>query len=153
MVGYVTAVTSAALSQGSDAVTRPWVVCSLLTNACGTSRHAADLSYPSSGARMVTGSAALATSTSVLSDAVLVERIAALGDRTALAELDARHGMTLYALAYSLLFDPAEADAAVAVAFREAWRGGAFLRPPRESGPEGGAPPPPPPAPPGTRFP
>ena len=59
---------------------------------------------------------------SVPPDALLVERIAALGDKTALAELDARHGMTLYALAYSLLFDPAEADAAVAVAFREAWR-------------------------------
>ena len=35
---------------------------------------------------MVTGSATLTTSTSVLSDAVLVERIAALGDRAALAE-------------------------------------------------------------------
>src|SRR2546430_9421036 len=39
---------------------------------------------------------------SVPPDALLVERIAALGDKTALAELDARHGMTLYALAYSL---------------------------------------------------
>ena len=48
---------------------------------------------------------------SVPPDALLVERIAALSDKTALAELDARHGMTLYAIAYSLLFDPAEADA------------------------------------------
>src|SRR5438309_3555325 len=55
-------------------------------------------------------------------DALLVERIAALGDKTALAELDARHGMTLYAIAYSLLFDPGAADAAVAAAFREVWR-------------------------------
>src|SRR3989475_8699882 len=66
---------------------------------------------------------------SVPPDALLVERIAALGDKTALAELDARHGMTLYALAYSLLFDPAEADAAVAIAFREAWRGGSSFHP------------------------
>src|SRR3989475_4269750 len=66
-------------------------------------------------------------------DALLVERIAALGDKTALAELDARHGMTLYALAYSLLFDPAEADAAVAVAFREAWRGASSFDPRRKS--------------------
>ena len=51
-----------------------------------------------------------------------MERIAALGDKAALAELDARHGMTLYAIAYSLLFDPGAADAAVATAFREVWR-------------------------------
>src|SRR2546429_644959 len=49
---------------------------------------------------------------SVPPDALLVERIAALSDKTALAELDARHGVTLYAIAYSLLFDPAGADAA-----------------------------------------
>src|SRR2546426_3778954 len=73
---------------------------------------------------------------SVPPDALLVERIAALGDKTALAELDARHGMTLYALAYSLLFDPAEADAAVAIAFREAWRGAASLDPRRQSVPQ-----------------
>jgi hypothetical protein len=36
-------------------------------------------------------------------DALLVYRIAALSDRTALAELDVRHGLTLYALAYSLM--------------------------------------------------
>src|SRR2546428_12748496 len=75
---------------------------------------------------------------SVPPDALLVERIAALGDKTALAELDARHGMTLYALAYSLLFDPAEADAAVALAFPRAWRGGGSLLPPPQSGPRGG---------------
>src|SRR5256712_11174802 len=83
---------------------------------------------------------------SVPPDALLVERIAALGDKTALAELDARHGMTLYALAYSLLFDPAEADAAVAVAFREARRGAAALPPPPPRAPAGVPPPPPPPA-------
>src|SRR2546427_9689203 len=71
---------------------------------------------------------------SVPPDALLVERIAALGDKTALAELDARHGMALYALAYSLLFDPAEADAAVAIAFREAWRWASSFDPRRKSG-------------------
>ncbi len=71
---------------------------------------------------MVTGSATLTTSTSVLSDAVLVERIAALGDRAALAELDARHGMTLYAIAYTLLLNPDAADVAVATTLREVWR-------------------------------
>jgi len=60
--------------------------------------------------------------TPVLSDAVLVERIAALGDRAALAELDARHGMTLYAIAYTLLLNPDAADVAVAATLREAWR-------------------------------
>ena len=55
-------------------------------------------------------------------DSVLVERIAALGDKTALIELDERHGMTLYAIAYSKLFDPGAADVAVASAFREVWR-------------------------------
>src|SRR3989454_12181504 len=75
-----------------------------------------------SGERMVTGSGALATATPVLSDAILVERIAALGDRAALAELDARHGMTLYAIAYTLLFNPDAADVTVAATLREAWR-------------------------------
>jgi len=70
---------------------------------------------------------------SVPPDALLVERIAALSDKTALAELDARHGMTLYAIAYSLLFDPAEADAAVAAAFREAWRWASSFDPCRKS--------------------
>src|SRR5205814_7710007 len=71
---------------------------------------------------MVTGPEALSTSTPVLSDAVLVERIAAVGDRAALAELDARHGMTLYAIAYNLLLNPDAADVTVAATLREAWR-------------------------------
>jgi len=71
---------------------------------------------------MVTGSGALTTATPVLSDAILVERIAALGDRAALAELDARHGMTLYAIAYTLLLNPDAADVTVAATLREAWR-------------------------------
>jgi DNA-directed RNA polymerase specialized sigma24 family protein len=58
----------------------------------------------------------------MLPDAVLVERIAALSDRTALAELDARHGMTLYAIAYTVLLDPDGADVTVAATIREAWR-------------------------------
>src|SRR2546423_13037317 len=61
----------------------------------------------------------------VLPDALLVQRMAALSDRGALAELDARHGMTLYALAYGLLFDGEAADVAVAAALREAWRSAA----------------------------
>jgi len=55
------------------------------------------------------------------SDALLVERIAAVSDRNALAELRARHGMTLYAIAYTVVFDPTAADEAVAAAFREVW--------------------------------
>src|SRR6266511_80309 len=55
-------------------------------------------------------------------DAQLVYRVAALSDRSALAELHARHGMTLYALAYSLVLDGVVADAAVSAAFREVWR-------------------------------
>src|SRR5713226_9388167 len=62
-----------------------------------------------------------------LPDALLVKRVAALSDRAALAELDARHGMTLYAIAHSLLFDSPAADAAVAAAFRELWRSAAAL--------------------------
>ena len=57
-----------------------------------------------------------------VSDVMLVERIAALSDRAALCELDARHGMTLYAIAYSLLLDTHAADVAVATALREVWR-------------------------------
>ena len=71
---------------------------------------------------MVTGSRAIATPMPVLSDAALVERIAALGDRAALAELDARYGMTLYAIAYTLLLNPDAADVTVAATLREAWR-------------------------------
>src|SRR6266540_3840881 len=54
-------------------------------------------------------------------DAQLVYRVAALSDKRALAELHARHGMTLYALAYSIVFDGYAADAAVAAVFREVW--------------------------------
>src|SRR2546430_15660362 len=67
----------------------------------------------------------MSPSPSVLPDALLVHRMAALSDRSALAELDARHGMTLYALAYGLLFDGEAADVAVAAALREAWRSAA----------------------------
>jgi RNA polymerase sigma-70 factor (ECF subfamily) len=54
-------------------------------------------------------------------DALLVERVAALGDKAALHELYGRHSMSLYAIAYTVLFDPEAAQAAVAAAFREAW--------------------------------
>ena len=67
----------------------------------------------------------MSRSPDVLADALLVQRMAAVSDRTALAELDARHGMTLYALAYGLLFDGEAADVAVAMALREAWRSAA----------------------------
>lgn len=63
------------------------------------------------------------------SDAVLLHRVAALSDKAALAELDARHGMTLYAIAYALLLDPSAADATVAAALREAWREAAAFDP------------------------
>src|SRR3989442_6371868 len=66
---------------------------------------------------------------SLLPDALLVYRIAAMSDRSALADLDARHGMTLYALAYSRLLDVEAADAAVAAAFREVWRSAASFDP------------------------
>lgn len=56
------------------------------------------------------------------SDSFLVQRIAALSDRAALAELDARHGLTLYALAYALTFDRNAGDEAVSATFREVWR-------------------------------
>src|SRR6266704_2110442 len=104
------------------AVTRPSVVCSLMTHVCGLPRHIPIMRTRHSGERMVTGSRAIATPTPVLSDAVLVERIAALGDRAALAELDARYGMTLYAIAYTLLLNPDAADVTVAATLREAWR-------------------------------
>jgi DNA-directed RNA polymerase specialized sigma24 family protein len=65
------------------------------------------------------------SSSDLLPDASLVQRMAALSDRAALLELDARHGMTLYAIAYGLLFDGDAADMAVAAALREAWRSAA----------------------------
>jgi DNA-directed RNA polymerase specialized sigma24 family protein len=57
-----------------------------------------------------------------VSDAMLVERIAALSDRAALGELDARHGLSLYAIAYTLVLDAQAADVAVAAALRDVWR-------------------------------
>src|SRR6184192_1657800 len=65
------------------------------------------------------------TPDAVLSDALLVQRIAALSDKPALAELNGRHGMTLYAIAYSLLLEREAADEVVATAFREVWRSAA----------------------------
>jgi DNA-directed RNA polymerase specialized sigma24 family protein len=67
----------------------------------------------------------MSPSPDLLPDALLVQRMAALSDRAALLELDARHGMTLYALAYGLLFDGEAADVTVAAALREAWRSAA----------------------------
>ena len=60
---------------------------------------------------------------------MLVERIAALGDKTALGELDRRHGMTLYAIAYTLLLDSEASDVAVAAALRALWRQAASFDP------------------------
>src|SRR5207253_464198 len=65
----------------------------------------------------------MSPSPGLLPDALLVQRMAALSDRAALLELDARHGMTLFALAYGLLFDGEAADVAVAGAMRIAIRG------------------------------
>ena len=62
------------------------------------------------------------TATPLIADATLIERIAALGDKDALAELDRRHGMTLYAIAYTQLFDSVASDGVVAHALREVWR-------------------------------
>lgn len=64
----------------------------------------------------------MSAETRLLPDAVLIERIAALGDKDALSELDARHGMTLFAIAYTALLDPDAADAVVAAALRQVWR-------------------------------
>ena len=51
-------------------------------------------------------------------DSVLLERVAT-GDRQALAELVARYSASLYALAFAILPDPAEAQAIVDSAFQE----------------------------------
>ena len=51
-------------------------------------------------------------------DSVLLERVAS-GDRQALAELVARYSASLYALAFAILPDPAEAQAIVDSAFQE----------------------------------
>src|SRR6266702_1656096 len=52
----------------------------------------------------------MSSSPDLLADALLVQRMVALSDRAALLELDARHGMTLYALAYGRLFDGEASD-------------------------------------------
>ena len=49
----------------------------------------------------------------------------AQGDIEALGELMRRHGRTVYALAYGILVDPAEADDLVAETFEEARRAAA----------------------------
>ena len=53
-------------------------------------------------------------------DRDLVERIAAR-DQTALAELRIRYGHTAYAVAYTVVADPEQAEAAVTEAFGQAW--------------------------------
>jgi DNA-directed RNA polymerase specialized sigma24 family protein len=60
---------------------------------------------------------------------MLIERIAALGDKAALSELDRRHGMTLYAIAYTLLLESETSDVAVAAALRALWRQAASFDP------------------------
>src|SRR5436305_15269211 len=95
-----------------------------MTTVRATSSHIPDLESRS-GEPMRPSAEACATSTDLAPDAVLVERIAALGDRVALAELDSRHGMTLYAIAYTLVLNPDAAGVTVAVMVRAAWWGGA----------------------------
>ena len=53
-------------------------------------------------------------------DGTLVERLAA-GDRSALRELRLRYGTTAYAVAYSVVVDPEEAEAVVSEAFARAF--------------------------------
>ena len=59
-------------------------------------------------------------------DAALVRRMA-LRDTTALAELRARYGASLYALVYGILMDPERADRLVAEVFEQAWQAADFL--------------------------
>ncbi|HYK83030.1 MAG TPA: sigma factor [Gemmatimonadales bacterium] len=54
-------------------------------------------------------------------DQSLVARIAR-GDADALSELQQRHGGSVYALAYGMLVDAAEADEVVAETFAYAWQ-------------------------------
>jgi DNA-directed RNA polymerase specialized sigma24 family protein len=54
-------------------------------------------------------------------DSSLLKQIAELRDRTALACLYRRHGATLHALAFGIVFDSGDAKRAVAQAMREAW--------------------------------
>ena len=53
-------------------------------------------------------------------DGILVERLAS-GDRSALRELRLRYGTTAYAVAYSVVVDPEEAEAVVSEAFAQAF--------------------------------
>ena len=57
-----------------------------------------------------------------ITDRSLVQQIAERQDRQALACLYRRHGATLHALAFGIVFDSAGANRAVAQAMREAWR-------------------------------
>jgi DNA-directed RNA polymerase specialized sigma24 family protein len=59
--------------------------------------------------------------TSVGPDERLVHRMAG-GDEEALQTLHRRHSPSVYALAYGLLVDPAEAEEVVADTFAYAWR-------------------------------
>lgn len=52
-------------------------------------------------------------------DGTLVKRLAA-GDRSALRELRVRYGTTAYAVAYSVVVDPEDAEAVVSEAFARA---------------------------------
>ncbi len=62
-----------------------------------------------------------------LDDCLLVERVAVSKDRHALARLYKRHRSTLHRVALRVVFEAGEAEAAVAWAFRQAWRyAGAF---------------------------
>ncbi len=62
-----------------------------------------------------------------LDDCLLVERVAVSKDRQALARLYKRHRSTLHSVALLVVFEAGEAEAAVAWAFRQAWRyAGAF---------------------------
>ncbi|HXF96921.1 MAG TPA: sigma factor [Gemmatimonadales bacterium] len=61
-----------------------------------------------------------ASPTPSIPDRLLVRRVAE-GDRGALRELRLRYGPTAYAVAYSVVVDPEQAEAAVAEAFTLAW--------------------------------
>jgi len=63
-----------------------------------------------------------------ITDCSLLQQIAELQDRKALACLYRRHGATLHALAFGIVFDSVEANRAVAQAMREAWRSAASFQ-------------------------
>ena len=68
-----------------------------------------------------------------ITDCSLLQQIAELQDRKALACLYRRHGATLHALAFGIVFDSVEANRAVAQAMREAWRSAASFQAGRSS--------------------